>query len=106
MDPSHFLSQTKHNATISDADRLTVTHPYLSFYGKEYLLVDQYIRCNELILRCIEEEENKIITIPAVFTDYYEIQTGLTNSDSKTYFTIQGLTQVASIIGHVVGMST
>jgi len=70
------------------------------------LLVDQYNRCNELILRCVEEEGSKIITIPAVFTDYYEIQSDLISPVSKTYFTVEGLTQVDFIIGHVAYMST
>ena len=76
----------------------------MSFYGKEYLVVDEFVRCGERFLRCIDETDpkNRIITLLAAITDYYPDQLGSIAEKMKAHFTIQGLMEAASILDHVL----
>jgi len=77
----------------------------LSFYGKAYLVVDQFTRCGERFLRCIDETDpkNRIITLSAAITDYYSDQLGAVTEETKTHFTIQGLIEAESILDCALG---
>lgn len=101
------LSLTDYNATISNDTRLTVTHPFLSYHGKEYILVSQYMRCGILYLQCIDESEHRIITLPASFTDFKDIsKIDSTSRIKESYFTIQSLSEVESLINKTKKLST
>ena len=73
MGEARGLSSTDYNVTISTNTRLTVIHPFLSYYGKEFILVNQYMQCGSLYLQCIDESEHRMITLPASFTDFSTI---------------------------------
>jgi len=94
-----------YTTTLSNNARIKVTHPYLSFYGKEYQVIEQYIRINKLFLRCVDEDTDKIITLPASFTDYYSVQPEL-YSGEKSHFTIQSLSEVDCILDCIMDPST
>ena len=74
------------------------------FFGKEYLVIDHFVRAGVRFLRCIDElnPENSVITIPAAITDYYSDRTELGDALEKTYFTIQGITEVDNILGYAL----
>ena len=76
----------------------------MSFYGKENIVVDEFVRCGERFLRCIDETDPKsrIITLLAAITDYYPDQLGSVAEEMKTHFTIQGLIEAESILDHVL----
>jgi hypothetical protein len=59
-----------------------------------------------LILQCVKEEDSRIITLPAAYTDYYKAQTEPSDEVMETYFTLQGLTEVDLIIGRKFDVST
>jgi hypothetical protein len=74
------------------------------FYGKEYLVIDHFVRAGVRFLRCIDEQnpENNVITIPAAITDYYSYRIEPGDSLEKTYFTIQDITEVDNILGYAL----
>jgi hypothetical protein len=77
----------------------------MSFYGKEYIVVDEFVWCGERYLRCIDETDpkNRIITLLAAITNYYPDQLGSVVEEMKAHFTIQGLVEAETILGHVLG---
>jgi len=95
-----------HTATLSSSTYIVVTNPFLSFYGKKYLLIKEYIRDSRLILQCIEESTGEIATMPAIFTDYFTDQQEQNTLDIKSHFTIQGLADIDYIIDHACVLST
>ena len=60
-----------------------------------------------MYLQCVEETdaERRIVSFPAAITDYFSVPSGQIGIDSKSYFTIEGLTDVAYILDHGVGLS-
>jgi len=97
----------EYNATIIDGTRIKITHPYLDFSGKEYILAAQYIRCGRLFLQCVDETKRRIITIPASFTDYTNDPLFIKDiSDIKSHFTLESLSEVDSILNDSLKMST
>jgi hypothetical protein len=97
---------TTHTATLSNTTRIIVTHPFLSFYGNEYLLIKKYTRDGRLFLQCIEISGNKVIALPAIFTDYFTAHQDKKILDAKSYFTIHGLKSVEIILDYADGLST
>ncbi len=95
------LSQTLYTTTLSNAIRIKITNQFLNFYGAEYLVLKQYIRGNELFLYCISETDNKIISIPASYTDYMDILSDGHCGQKSTvqeYFSLDSLAEAADIL--------
>ena len=59
-----------------------------------------------LILQCIREDRNRIITLPAAFTDYNKAQTSPSDTIPETYFTVEGLTEVDLMVRRIYNTST
>ena len=107
MDEAHFLSLTDYNATLTDGTRVKIVQPFLEFYGKEYIVSAQYIRCGRLFLQCVDESRRRIITVPASFTDYiHDPFLKADVSDLKFHFTVEALREVNSIVNDALTMST
>ena len=65
--------------------------------------MEQYMRCGQLFLQCVEETGNRIITLPATYTDYTTtvLQGVQVISEAKTHFTMEGLTDVDFILEYL-----
>jgi hypothetical protein len=84
-----------------------ITHPFMDFYGKKFLVVGYYERANTLFLRCVEKPGDQVRMFPASITDYSaEPRQDTLESETKTHFTIQGLNDVAFILDNALGVST
>ena len=69
--------------------------------------MEQYMRCGQLFLQCIEETGNRIITLPATYTDYTTTVQGVqVISEARTHFTTGGLTDVDFILENAILLST
>jgi len=68
------------------------------------VVVDQYVRCGERFLRCVDEADpkNSIITLLAAITDFCSKYQEPVFVETKTFFTIQGLTEAESIFAHAL----
>ena len=102
-------STTEYNATLTDGTRLKVTHPFLKFAGKEYVLTGQYVRCGQLFLQCVDDVERKIVTMPASFTDYYHLCSDNNKMDTPSkdvHFTLETLSEANDLLMNALKMST
>lgn len=102
---AHLPSQTLYTTTLSNAVRVKITNQFLSFYGVEYLVLKQYIRENELFLYCISETDNKIISIPASYTDYMDTLTDghyIQKPSVQGYFSLDSLIEASDILNDFI----
>jgi len=99
--------QTAYKTALTNDIRVKITHPFLDFNGKEYVVASQYMRCGRLFFQCIDEEKSRIITVPASFTEYYEgYQVSTDASANKTCFTIKSLIEVNNVLNGIEKTST
>ena len=107
MASARFLSTTDYKATLTDATRVKVTHPFLEFSGKEYVVVSQYMRVGHLYLQCVDDAERRIVTVPASFTDYDPHSAiGKYAPCRGTHFTIKALAEADGILSRASRVST
>jgi len=67
----------------------------------------QFERLGVLFLECQEKPGGQVMAFPASITDFSRQTVNDTlDLEIKTYFTIQGLQEVAFILDSIVGMST
>lgn len=64
------------------------------------------MRVGHLYLQCIDDAENRIVTVPAAFTDYNDSTSDANASDRKEYFTIKALIEADEILINAAKLST
>ena len=96
-----------HNTGQCEQSHIVITHPFMVFCGKKYLVVGQYHHGGTLYLRCVDEPNGQVLTFPSSITDY-PAESNQANLDvgAKTYFTIQGLMDAAFILDSAPDLST
>ena len=65
------------------------------------------MRIGQLYLQCVDDIENRIITVPASFTDYDPLAVLNEYTPSTgTHFTVKALAEADGILTAVLNMST
>jgi len=108
MGSGSFLWRTDYKATLADAARIKITHPFLDFTGKEFIVVTQYIRNEQLYLQCTDDAGCRVISIPASYTDYAKEQSNYerVTSVKNSHFTVAALSEAETILNNALKMST
>ena len=104
------FSNRVNNTTYCDEVIVKITHPFLIFHGKSFIVVGQYKRNETLFLECKEKLDGQIMAFPASITDFSDQDEYLSNTNIdlklKSHFTIQGLQEAVFILDNTVKMST